>query len=1045
MGFPKKFLLFGFCACFYFVVPDISAQESLKYTEAYPHFREALNLYGKEKYGSAQKQFAKAIESIDDVYSEIRIDAEYFHALSAVKLFHANAAALLKDFIHDHPESAKITSAYFHLGNFKFRKRKYAESIEAFVNIDPLDLNKEERAEYYFKLGYSYFQEENYDQAANHFYQIVDRDNIYSPAARYYYAHISYQNKNYETAAVNFRKIEDNPQFGPIVPYYLSQIYYLQGKYDQLLEYAPAVLESGVNAEREEEIKRLIGDAYYKKGDYEAAIPYLLESYKSYSRAPIPYKYQLGYAYYKTGNCEEAVEWFQNSISVNDTISQAAYYHIGECNIKLGDKRAARTAFRNAYEIGIDPEITEDALFNYAKTAYELSYHPYDDAILAFEEYINTYPNSQRIDDAHEYLVGVYYTTRNYKEALRSLERIENRGYKLEEARQRLAYFRGVELFNQGKYQDAIDMFQLSRKINLDPEVTAPSIFWMAESNFRLGDYEKAISLYQQFFATPRAMSLPYYDRGYYNTAYSFYELKDYPSAIFWFREYVNRNPAVKSALVNDALLRLGDSYFITRDCAEASKFYSKAANVGMLDSDYANYQNAIAKGVLGKHQEKAELLLKITNQKKENQIYRDDAIFELGKTYLVMGNSQEALEYYQMLMNEYPNSSYMAEANIKAGLIFYNQKMDDQALQAFERVVENYPNSSFSSEALDKIRSIYIDKGDVEGFENYIASVPNADISKSKMDSTSYVVAENYYLEGNCDQATKNFTNYLSRYPSGIFVINAHFYRAECENKHRFYEEAIQDYLYVVQQSNNQYTESALVQLGKLYKQNAEDSLAIGIYTRLLSATNRKTNIEQAQKSLMQLYFNKQNHEQAIEFADKVLSQDKLSDKEEQTAEMIIAKSYLEMGNIPMAIEQFKKLKAFNTELGAEAKYQLAHIYYLQGKYQQSDSLIYSIVEQVPSQAYWIGKGFILLADNFLARGDHYNAKVTFQSVINNAESQELVQIAREKLNIVLKAEEEERSKKVEKPMEIDLGSDSLDSYQMDSDTVKTLIEEAE
>lgn len=1039
MVFRYKILLFLWCICAILISSKLDAQESLKYSEAYPHFREALDLYEKEKYGPAQQQFAKAIEAIDDVYSEIRIDAEYFHALSAVQLFHANAAALLKDFIQNHPESAKITSAYFHLGNFKFRKRKYSETIGAFAQIDPLDLNNEERDEYYFKLGYSYFQEEMNDQAANNFYQLIDSDNIYAPAARYYYAHISYQNKNYETAAVNFRKLEGNPQFGPIVPYYLTQIYYLQGKYDELLGYAPAVLDSAP-AEREEEISRLIGDSYYKKKNYEEAIPYLLDAYESYTRAPISYKYQLGYAYFKTGNCEEAVNWFQEAISVNDTISQAAYYHIGECNIKLNDKRAARTAFRNAYEIGLDEEITEDALFNYAKTAYELSYHPYDDAILAFEEYINTYPSSRRINDANEYLVGVYYTTKNYKEALRSLERIKNRGYKLEEARQRLVYFRGVELFNQGEYSEAAAMFQLSREINLNPSITSPSIFWLAESNYRMGDYKNAISIYGQFFASPRAISLPYYDRAYYNTAYSYYEMKDYPSAIFWFREYINKNASVKSVLMNDAYLRLADSYFITRKYEEASKFYTKAAEAGMLDTDYANYQNAIAKGVLGKNWEKADLLLKVAEQKKENQIYRDDAIFELGKTYLLLGRSEKALEYYRKLMTEYPNSSYMAEANIKTGLIYYNQKMDDQALQAFGTVVKNYPNSAFSAEAMEKIRSIYIDKGDAEGFENYIANIPNAGISKTKMDSTSYVIAENFYLEGNCDKATENFTKYLNKYPNGIFAINAHFYRAECENSNRFYEEAIKDYKHVVEQSYSQFTENALVQLSALYKKQGYDSLAIEYYNQVLVSANRKSNITDAQKSLMELNFKVGNYSEAIKFAEKVLTQNKLSEKEGQNAKKTIAKSHLKMEDLQKAMPYLKELKGYNTEIGAEAKFRLAHIYYLQGKYEASDSLIYAIVEQVPSHPYWIAKGFILLADNFLARGDHYNAKVTFQSVINNAEDEELVQIANEKLEIVLRAEEEERNKNEEKPLEIDLNSGSGDPGQVGKDSVETI-----
>jgi hypothetical protein len=35
-----------------------------------------------------------------------------------------------------------------------------------------------------------------------------------------------------------------------------------------------------------------------------------------------------------------------------------------------------------------DPKITEDALFSYAKLCYELSFAPYNDAVVAFQKYI---------------------------------------------------------------------------------------------------------------------------------------------------------------------------------------------------------------------------------------------------------------------------------------------------------------------------------------------------------------------------------------------------------------------------------------------------------------------------------------------------------------------------------------------------------------------------------------------------------------------------------------------------------------------------------
>jgi TolA-binding protein len=61
----------------------------------------------------------------------------------------------------------------------------------------------------------------------------------------------------------------------------------------------------------------------------------------------------------------------------------------------MGKKNYARNAFKKAYDLGNDPTVTEDALFNYAKLAYELSFDPYNEAIIALRDYMAKYPRSR--------------------------------------------------------------------------------------------------------------------------------------------------------------------------------------------------------------------------------------------------------------------------------------------------------------------------------------------------------------------------------------------------------------------------------------------------------------------------------------------------------------------------------------------------------------------------------------------------------------------------------------------------------------------------
>ena len=67
---------------------------------------------------------------------------------------------------------------------------------------------------------------------------------------------------------------------------------------------------------------------------------------------------------------------------------------------RKGDKKRSQLAFGEASKMNFDKKIKEESLFNYAKLTYELSYSPFGEAIAAFQEYIDLYPGSERIQEA---------------------------------------------------------------------------------------------------------------------------------------------------------------------------------------------------------------------------------------------------------------------------------------------------------------------------------------------------------------------------------------------------------------------------------------------------------------------------------------------------------------------------------------------------------------------------------------------------------------------------------------------------------------------
>ena len=54
----------------------------------------------------------------------------------------------------------------------------------------------------------------------------------------------------------------------------------------------------------------------------------------------------------------------------------------------------------------------------------------------------------------------------------------------------------------------------------------------------------------------------------------------------------------------------------------------------------------------------------------------------------------------------------------------------------------------------------------------------------------------------------------------------------------------------------------------------------------------------------------------------------------------------------------------------------------------------IMELVNQKPSYDYWIAKGILLLGENFIVLEDYYNARSSLQSVIDNYQGKDDVEI---------------------------------------------------
>jgi TolA-binding protein len=1012
-----SFIIF-FALLFAFI--ESSAQKTTIYLDPDMEYKTGLELFDKKKYGAALKSFQNTIDKNKNQKSLARIDAEYYAAACAIELFHKDGEWRMRNFIEANPESNKVKWAYFYLGKSAFRKKKYEETINHLEKVETYDLSKEDLAELYFKRGYSYLETGNKEKAKSDLFEIKDIDNKYAHPANYYYSHIAYLEKNYSTALEGFTRLLNNETFGSIVPYYIAQIYFLQEKYDDVIRVAPPLLNDTNHVQKKAEINQIIGESYFNKKDYTNAIPYLLK-HNPYSTQDF---YQIGYAYYKIGDCPNAIINLEKATTNKDSLAQNAFYHLADCYLKQNDKARARSSFNVAYVLGYDPFIKEDALYSYARLCYEMSYSPYNDAIKSFRDYINRYPNSPRKEEAYTYLVNCFTSTKNYVQAMRTIEKIQNQDLTLKTIYQRMMYFRAIELYNNMDLDSSKKYFLNTLNLGTDQVISAQAKYWIGEIYFQKREYNNALSTWKEFQLMPGSLNLKEYDITNYNIGYSYFMTKNYPDAGISFRKFLlskQVNDALKFA---DANVRTGDCYFMNNksksDFISASDYYETAIALNKIDVDYSLFQKAMCDGLLKNYREKISGL-KTLEASYPKSSYLASVSYEIADAYKLLGENSNAIEYYKLTLEKYPNSSKAISCLMSIGQLYYNDKNDNKAFEYLEQVVDKYPGSSEAKDAIVIINQIFVAQNNPSGMETWNAAHGNA-VNQAVLDAQYFEVARRYYYdEKNCDLAMPEMEKYIKKFPSGKYINDAHFCFAECAYSKGELDKALPSYQFILSKQRDLHTEIALVKASFILYKNKNYEAALPLYIQLQDLGETPQNKLSGKIGAMRCAFALLKYDVAIDEANKVITTDKVTVQQTIEAKTIKAKSLYETNRRDEAILDFKYIsKNAKSEAGAEAYYYIASIQFSKKEYKEVEKTVNSMINYSYTNNVWNTKGLMLMADVYLAKGEDQNAEATLQAIIDNSGIPEYINEAKQKLQALKDKQNNKLTPQNEKDMEI-------------------------
>ena len=907
-------------------------------------------------------------------------EAEAYQALCALAQGSDAAMVRAASFMDRYPESILLPQVRFAAANYLFGKEDFEGAMREYFRISSSSLHEDQKTEYLYKKGYSAFRSEDFDRAKTFLDQCQRRERCdYTAPAQYVLGYMAYSKGRFREASVWFDEAKIDPRFSQMANYYILECRFNEKDYEWVVKHGEEIYAK-VPPERQPHMARLMSESYLVLGDKEKARSYYLKQLENkWPKTRSDYFY-AGSVLYSVEDWQGAVENFEKVEERTDSIGQIASYQLGYSYIQTKNKVAALDAFREAAALTYSPDIQEDAAYNYAKLAFDLN----GDAA-AFDDYMHNFNAFSKGDQIYSYMAMSALQKHDYEAAVAAYDHIDELAPPMRSNYMKAYFLRAMQLMESGAYRNAVPKLKAASYYSSkqDP-FNQLSRFALAECYYRDKRFEEARTVLTDLYNRSALNGKREGNLISYQMAYTYFSEEDYDHAQKWFENYLEGPHDEYGA---DAETRIGDCYFQKKDYATAIRAYErKLSEYPDADDIYPYYRAGVASGLIRDFPGKVRFLENVKHASPSAPYYTE-AMYELGRAYVSVGDDDDAVRTFRSLRSSTPDLEYASRALLELGMIERNHGNYDAALAYYEQVVDQ--GTDHSEDALLAIESIYQTRQDPDSYIAYVSSLGDkASRSEEQKEQSYFSMAEQIFLSGDSQKAAKTLQTYLEKYPSGAHLAQAEFYLAESkrlggdrERACDLYQKALEDGL------GGSFAETARLRYADLCYGLENYAKAYGTYLSLRETSQIEANTLSAKKGMMRSAFKAREYADAAAAAEDLLATAQGDELKE--VRYILAKSYLGSSRRDKALPLLEQLSAEpSTPEGAEASWLLIQDQYDRAAFDGLDDRIYAFAEKAGDQRYYLAKAFIVLADCFAEKGNLAQAKQTLESIRSNYRS---------------------------------------------------------
>lgn len=857
-------------------------------------------------------------------------------------------------FVERFPNSEFVGKAYYYGGWSQFRLGHYGQAIEVLTGM--LETMSEDRyaPDAQFRIANSYYELGEYDKAintANKMLEIYSNSPViadagylkaqsYDKLGRYEEAIASFNNvielydKMFELLRGSFREGK-NVDFDAYKRLFETSFLRIAEIYrENMGEFIKAYETYVLAQEKVEErssmakIQMRIGDNYLAWKRYDDAWKAYNDVITLYSDTDYPpnAQYRKGEALYYKGDYDAARKEYMKTLEdypdADTELLALCMYNTGWSLEKQGKTDEALEIYTQAVDKYERSEQAPVSLLRIARILHERTQN--DEAVAITQRIIDNFPDTRSVDDAH-YVMGLSLRDKGEKdEALAAFQKVSKESERTYIASLMEAARLSIELKQPEQAQQFLAA--LLRGVEGKPDLEASAhyqIGWLRASEEKYAEAAKEYGIVIESFPESDVIYDSYYGRG-----LAHQRLQRFKSALSDYRSILDGDAPDELKLKTKFSMAL--AYSALGQDQQAMPLLQEVAASG--DEDLARssrlQQVSIAEGRSPREAIRTyEQILADAQDDRE----RSMILTRLANAYLKLEEYDRSIGAAQQLIGIAEDPESIASAYYVVGNSYYQQQKFRDAIENFQKVVDEYPQTVVALNCLMQQGLSYFNMGtegidgSIDAFTKFYTKYPYNDYAPAAYYYTSW----GYYRKGTWDQAAASFLGLVKRFPDDKFAAEALFRAGEALFNQRQYTEAYDLYQRVLsEKSDSRWVSNALYnQAWCLVRQDLAEE-AVPIFREVVAQYKDTDLAENSQFSLGDHYYSQEQYDLATQ---------------EYTRFIELYPSSKFVSRAKILLEHLDEITAYNA-------YREGEILFDQEQYDEAIEIFRQVIDQYPT-----------------------------------------------------------------------------------------------